>query len=120
MPIVLNGVNADGLAVELVLVLFCWRLFGINWDVGEVYSGARGVDVGGKRVIGIWIGACCWEEYCVGIEVDVSPKWSDKWDVPPSDEITGRLLAYKKNQTNWSIKKNYVKDFYYHSVISYW
>lgn len=92
MLIVLNGVNADEFAV---FVWFCWRLFDINWDVGEVYSGARGVDVGGKRVIGICIGACCWEEYWVGIEADVSAKWSDKWEVP-SGETTVRLLAYKK------------------------
>ncbi len=87
MPAGLNGVNAD----EVALVLFCWKLFGINWDVGEVYSGARGVDVGGKRVIGIGISPCCWDEYWVGIDDDVSVKWSDKWDVP-SGETIGKLL----------------------------
>ncbi len=87
MPRVFKWVNAD----EIVVLLFCWRLFGINWDVGEVYSGTRGVDVGGKRVIGICIGTCCWDEYWVGIEDDVSAKWSDKWDVP-SGETTVRIL----------------------------
>ncbi len=75
MPIRLNGVNAD----DVVLVLLCWRLFGINWDVG------------GKRVIGICIGSCDWDEYWFGIEDEVGLKWSDKWDVP-SGETIGKLL----------------------------
>ncbi len=78
MPRLLNGVNAD----EFASIGFCWRLFGINWDVGEVYSGARGVDVGGKRVIGIGITPSVWDEDWVWTGDDVPVKWSDKWDVP--------------------------------------
>ncbi len=87
MPRVLNGVNAD----EVALVLFCWKLFDWYWYVGEIYSEARGVDVGGKRVIGICIGGWSSDEYWVGIEVDVSAKWSDKWDVP-SGGTTDKLF----------------------------
>jgi len=90
LTIRLNGINADD---DVALVLFGWRLVGINWDVDEVYSGARGVDVGGKRVIGIGIctGSCDWDEYWFGIEDEVGLKWSDKWDVP-SGETIGKLL----------------------------
>lgn len=88
---VLNGVNAD----ELIPLLACWRLLNIIWELLELCSRARGVDVGGKRVIGICTVACCWDDgYWFGIGDDVSAKWSDRWDVPSGGTFV-KLLDYK-------------------------
>ena len=47
------------------------------------YSGIRGVDVGGKRVIGMSIGWFCWSELIVDAG---SVSWSDRWDVLSVDK----------------------------------
>ncbi len=93
MPGILYGIKADEFSPGLLLVLDKdgRRVFDINgllcWDVGEVYSEAFGVDVGGKRVESVRDeddeGACCCDE---------SVKWSDKWEVP-SGGPTAELFA---------------------------